>query len=149
MGFDEPARRGEARGDERERLRQEHERLRRPTSACGREAEHERDHEILEDEDREHEVRLVVAEAPEVDQPFHRDRARGDVHAGGEHERRVREPERGDADEEAEAEVEGEVDEASETHVAAGPADARQAELEPEEEEEEDDAELRQEVGHL
>ena len=72
----------------RERLRDEHERVGRPAAARGGETEHERDDEVLEDEDREHEVGLVVAEPPEVDQALDRDRARGDVDARGEHERR-------------------------------------------------------------
>ena len=44
------------------------------------EAEHEREDEVLEHEDPQHEVGLLVGQPAEVDQALHRDRARGDVH---------------------------------------------------------------------
>ncbi len=142
-------RRREPRSDESQRLGDENERVRHvPTSGC-RESEHEGDDDVLEDEDGEDEVGLVVTQAAEVDEPLHRDRARGDVHARREDERSEREAEGCHADDQPEPEVRNEVDRAAETEVAAAPAESRQRELEPEEEEQEDDAELGDELRHL
>ena len=130
-------------------LADEHERLGRPAAARGGEAEHERDREVLEDEDREHEVGLVVGEPAEVDQPLDRDRARGDVDAGGEDERREARAEGDQADDEPEPGVRDEVDRTAEPDVPARARQPLEAELEAEEEEQEDEAELGDELGHL
>src|ERR671918_88026 len=60
----EPARDRETDRDEPERLRDEHERLGSLAPARCREAEQERDHDVFEDENRQYEVRFVVAETP-------------------------------------------------------------------------------------
>ena len=96
--------------DEPERLGDEDERVRRPTAARSREAEHERDDEILEHEDRQHEVGLVVAQPAEVDQPLDGDRARGHVDARSQDERREAPAEGDHAHDEPEPEVGDEVD---------------------------------------
>ncbi len=64
------------------------ERVGRTTAAARHDAEHEPDDEILRDEDREHEVGLVVRQAAEVDQALDGDRARRDVDRRGEDDRR-------------------------------------------------------------
>ena len=89
--------------DEAERLGDGHEGRAEPASAGGGEAEHACDDDVLEDEDREHEIGLVVGEAPEVDQPLDDHRARRDVDAGGKDERREREPERDYTDDQPDA----------------------------------------------
>jgi hypothetical protein len=99
--------------------------------------EHERDHEILEQQDRQHEVGFLVGEAPEVDQALDGDRARRDVDPGAEDECAEAEPECGEADDEADAPVDDEVDRSAESEMTAGPREPAQAELEPEEEEQE------------
>src|SRR5207248_8305439 len=63
-------------------------------AAGRRETEDECDSEILEQQDREHEVCFLVGQPAKVDQPFHGDRARR--HVDGRRE-----------DERAEAEAEG------------------------------------------
>ena len=70
-------------------------------SARGDETEHRGDHDVLEDEDRQHEIGLVVGEAPEVDERLDRDRARRDVDARRDHDRSEGEAERGDPHEQA------------------------------------------------
>ena len=145
----EPTRRCDTCGDEAERLRDEHERLRRTATACCREPEHEGDDDVLEHEDREDEVGLVVCQTPEVDEALHGDGAGRDVDARGEHERGGRRAEGDHADREAEPRIDREVRSAPEPEVPSGPREAVEAELEPEEEEEEDEPELGHELGHL
>ena len=118
-------------------------------AARRREAEHQRDRDVLEDEDREHEVGLVVAEPAEVREPLHRDRARRDVDARGEDQRCGRRAERREPDDQAEPGVRDEIHRAAETDVAPGPRQPALRELEAEEEEEEDEPELRDEVRDL
>ena len=79
-------------------------------AACRDEPEHGGDRDVLEEQDREHEVGLVVGQAAEVDQGLHRDGARRDVDAGRERERRERRAEGGEADDEAEAAFDEEVE---------------------------------------
>ena len=145
----QPLRRGERQRDEAERLADERQRRGERAAAAAREAEHEGDREVLGHEDREHEVGLVVGEAPEVDQPLHGDRARRDVDRAGEDQRPEVEPEGGDADGEAEPHVQHEVDAAADDRVPAAAREAAERELEAEEEEQEHDPELSDELGHL
>ena len=67
------------------------------------EAEHGGDRDVLEEQDREHEVGLVVGQATEVAQRLDCDRARRHVDARRDDDRREAEPERRDADERARA----------------------------------------------
>ena len=136
-------------GDEDQRLRR-HSGGRPHAAAAGRdEAEHGRDRDVLEEEDREHEVGLVVGQPAEVGQRLDRDRARRDVDARGDDERGEAEAERRDADEEPEAGVDDEIGGAAEPDVPAAAHEPLDAELEAEEEEEEDEPDLGDEVGHL
>ena len=75
----------------------------------GDEAEDGRDDDVLEQQDREHQVRLVVGEPAEVRQRLDGDRARGDVDARGDDERREADAERRDADEQPEPGIDDEV----------------------------------------
>src|SRR6188472_2569222 len=139
----------ERRRDEHERLRGDARGLRHAAAARRDESEHRGDGDVLEEQDREHEVRFVVREAPEVDQCLHRDRARGDVDAGGEDKRGERRAERDQPDEEAEPDVDDQVSRAAQADVTAAPHEPLEAELQPEEEQKEDQPDLGDEVRHL
>ena len=144
-----PPRRRQADRDEPERLGDEDERVGRLAPAGRGEAKQEGDNEVLEDEDREHEVGLVVAEPTKVGQPLGRDRARRHVHTTGKDDRRKADAEGRDPHDQTEAEVGGEVDDPAQAGMAPRRPESREAELESEKEEEEDDSELRHELGDL
>ena len=135
--------------EEQQRLEDDPQRLAEPAAAAAGEAEHDREDDVLEDEDRKDEIRLVVGETAEVDQALDGHGARGDVDRGGDDQRGEAEPECGDPDDEAERGVHEQVDRPAETDVPAAPRESLQAELEAEEEEEEDEPELGHEVRHL
>ena len=124
------------------------------TSVSGRaaarsKAERECDHEVLGDEDRQHEVGLVVCKPPKVDQPLDRHCARGDVDRRGQDQRREAEPEGSHADQQAEAGVHREIDRPADQGMTATAREPAERELEAEEEEQEDEADLGDEVRHL
>ena len=64
--------------DERDRLEGERERVLDLPAAAG-EGEHEGDRDVLDDQDRQHEVGLVVGQPAEVDQPLDGHRRGRDV----------------------------------------------------------------------
>jgi hypothetical protein len=145
----QPLRDGERGSDEGDRLADQGQRLTRGAAASGGEPEHEPDREVLRDQDRQHEIGLVVGQAAEVDEPLDGDRARGDVDRRGEDERAEADPERRDPDDQAEAGVGEEVDRPADERVLAAAHEPVERELEAQEEEQEHEADLGQEVRHL
>jgi hypothetical protein len=128
----------ERRGDEGDRLADEAKRLPDSAAAARGKAEHEPDHEVLGDENRQHHVGLVVRQATEVDQPLDRDRARGDV-----------DPCRGHTNHETERPIREEVDRPADEGVLAAANESAERELEAEEEEQKHEPDLGDEIGHL
>jgi hypothetical protein len=112
-------------------------------------AEREGGDEVFDDEDREHEIGLPVAEAAKVDEPLDGDRARRDVDAGREHDRCRSEAEGRHTERDPDRAVREQVGATAQGEMAAAAGQSAEAELEPDEEEEEDQAELGDEVRHL
>jgi len=94
----QPLRNRESGGDESDCLGDDPKCVHELAPAARGESEDERDHDVLHDEYRKHEIGLVVCEAAEVDQPLHGDRRRGDVNRGCENERAETQSEGRDSD---------------------------------------------------
>jgi hypothetical protein len=135
------------RDHESDRLADKRKRL--PGRSARREPEHEPDHQILRDQDRQHEVCLLVGEPSEVDQPLYRDRTRRDVDRRREHERAEAEAECSDAHDQAETCVHKQVDRTTYQRVPPAAEEPSERELQTEEEEQEHEPDLGHEVGHL
>src|SRR5207244_3589668 len=103
----------------------------------------------LGDENRQHEIGLVVGQTAEVDQTLDRDRARRNIDRGGENDCAKAHTERDDPNDQTKPSVREQIDRPANERMPAAAGKPPERELQAEEEEQEDEADLRDKIGHL